>query len=354
MKKYLREKWYWLVISAVTAILIHLLELISVFGNVGDHNIYSDIRLTEVINEIIFTFLSLMLLFALNNAVFGFNRPVSMRFTKVVMSFIFTILVSIALSNLFYYIHWKFGISAVDNIVHIYLHPVRDFVIAIIVTGSCYIACLIIRQQQARAEIHQLRAENFRNQYETLKNQINPHMLFNSLNTLRALIRESPDKAQDYTSELSNVLRYTLQCNESKTATLRDELEFTRAYIFLLKMRYEDNIVFDIDVDTSLYSSLLPPTTLQHLVENAVKHNEISARNPLTVRIYTTNESILCISNPIQPKLTQTAGTGIGLDNLSKRYDLLFHCKIEITKENNTFCVRLPLINHNTYENANC
>ena len=351
----MNKKWYWYTltgVSAITAILIHLPDLVSVSDRAGLPDIYDEIRPLEVISEIIFTFLSILFLFVLNTVVFGFNRPIHVRFTTVIISFIVTIAFSVSLNHLFYHSHLKFDVPAVHSVVHQYLHPVRDFFIAMIVTGSCYIACLVNRQQQVLVENHQLRAENFRNQYEMLKNQINPHVLFNSLNTLRSLIRDAPHKAQEYTSELSKALRYTLQCNETKTATLRDELDFSYTYIYLLKMRYEDNLLFEISVDPRYYDYLLPPTTLQHLLENAVKHNEISARRPLTVRINTTDDGVLAVSNPVQPKLTREPSTGIGLDNLSKRYRLLFHREIELSGDTETFCVRIPLINPKTCESA--
>lgn len=109
-------------------------------------------------------------------------------------------------------------------------------------------------------ENEQLQAENIRNQYEVLKNQLNPHMLFNSLNTLRSLVRENQDKAQDYIQELSRVLRYTLQSNESQSVSLREEMEFASAYIFLLKMRFENNLQFDIQIAKSFRNDYrLPP-----------------------------------------------------------------------------------------------
>lgn len=142
--------------------------------------------------------------------------------------------------------------------VHHYLHPLRDFIITCIVTGSCYMIHLLRKSQQVLVENQQLRTENLVNQYEALKNQLNPHMLFNSLNTLRSLIRETPDKAQDYLQELSRVLRYTLQENESQSVTLREEMEFVSAYIFLLKMRYEDNLEFDIRIDEAAGACSFP------------------------------------------------------------------------------------------------
>ncbi|MEG2573914.1 MAG: histidine kinase, partial [Bacteroides sp.] len=216
---------------------------------------------------------------------------------------------------------------------------------SILVTGTCYIIHLIRQRQLVLIENEQLRAENIQNQYQALKNQLNPHMLFNSLNTLLSLVRESPEKAQDYVQELSRVLRYTLQENEFQSVSLREEMNFVEAYIFLMKMRYEENLEFKIHIHENLYEYRLPPLSIQMLVENAIKHNEISNRKPLTISIETNDEkAILSVSNLIQPKRTTSPGTGIGLINLSKRFRLLFKCDIFIAKENGRFCVQLPLI----------
>lgn len=168
-------------------------------------------------------------------------------------------------------------------------------------------------------------------------------MLFNSLNTLRSLIRETPGKAQEYLQELSRVLCYTLQENECRSVTLREEMDFVNAYIFLLKMRYEDNLVFDIDLGKEYESKQLPPMSVQLLIENAVKHNEISNRHSLTISVRSDHDS-LTVSNPIQPKLTHSGGTGIGLVNLSKRYNLLYKKDISIKEDASIFSVTIPLI----------
>jgi len=191
--------------------------------------------------------------------------------------------------------------------------------------------------------------ENIQNQYQTLKNQLNPHMLFNSLNTLQSLVRENPDKAQDYIRELSRVLRYTLQDNDKHTVALREEVAFVDAYIFLMKMRYEDNLVFEMYIDNCLSEYCLPPLSIQTLVENAIKHNEISNRKPLTVTIRTVvaageKNAYLCVENNLQPRRTASSGTGIGLTNLSKRYDLLFGKEIQIRETGNRFSVCIPII----------
>ena len=140
------------------------------------------------------------------------------------------------------------------------------------------------------------------------------------------------------------MLRYTLQGNESQLVTLREELTFAEAYIFLMKMRYEENLSFEIRTEEQSSCYLIPPMSLQVLIENAIKHNEISNLHPLSIHIYTQGDSLI-VSNPVQPKRTDSAGTGIGLDNLAKRYHLLMQRQVEITTDRGLFRVRLPLLN---------
>lgn len=332
------------IISLVVAVLIHFPESVSLFDRFESHTLFPGMVFIDVANEILFTFLSLLLLFAINTRLFHFNQPaIKIKGTKILLSFILTWILSNLLGQIFVFLHNTFDIPAIDAMVHHYLHPLRDFIVACLVTSSCCIIYLIRRQQQVLIENEQLQAENIRNQYEVLKNQLNPHMLFNSLNTLRSLVRENQNKAQDYIQELSRVLRYTLQSHDFQSVSLREEMEFVSAYIFLLKMRFENNLQFDIQINKTLEERRLPPMAIQVLVENAVKHNEISNRKPLTIHILTNNEGNLCVSNDIQPKWTATAGTGIGLVNLAKRYRLLFKQDIQIT-EDKEFNVCIPLI----------
>lgn len=332
------------VISVVVAFLTHFPELISLFDHSGQNSLFSGMSMADVANEILFTFVSLLILFAMNTVLFGFNRPTArITWGKMILSFVLTGFASNLLGQGFVFLHHQFDIPAIDAMVHHYLHPLRDFIITCIVTGSCYMIHLIRKSQQVSVENEQLRSENLVNQFEALKNQLNPHMLFNSLNTLRSLIRETPDKAQDYLQELSRVLRYTLQGNECMSVTLREEMEFVSAYNFLLKMRYEENLEFDIRIEEEAETLLLPPMSVQLLIENAVKHNEISNRHPLVIRVCTTGKQ-LTVSNPIQRKKTASGGLQIGLANLAKRYSLLFKEEIEVREDNNTFIVTIPLI----------
>lgn len=328
-------------ISVMVAFLTHFPELIALLDN---GTLFPGIHPADVINEVVFTFFSLILLFYLNTRIFRFNNElIHIGWKQVLLSFITTWIVSNLLGKGFVFLHHHFDIPAIDAMLHHYLHPLRDFLISCIVVGSCYLMYLNKKSRVILIENQQLRTENLLNQYETLKSQLNPHMLFNSLNTLYSLIREKPEKAQNYLQKLAHVLRYTLQDNESHSVSLEEEMKFVNSYIYLLKMRYEDNLNFNIQLSTEALVLQLPPMSVQMLIENAVKHNEISNRHPLKINI-TAKENKLEVCNLLQPKLTNDTSTQIGLNNLSKRYRLLFKQDIEVKTENNCFTVTIPLI----------
>ena len=347
MKRIWSNKYVLIVnaISIMVAFLTHFPELITLSNPYSaDRLSFPGMHWADVGTEVLFTYLSRLFLFFLNEAVFRFNSDmVSIGWKKVVCSFVLTWVVSNLLGKCFVYLHQHFDVPAIDAMLHHYLHPLRDFLITCIVTGSCYFFHQNRKSRKMLLENQQLRMENVINQYEALKSQLNPHMLFNSLNTLYLLIRESPDKARHYLEELSRVMRYTLQDNESHSVTLREEMEFVQSYMYLLQVRYEENLQFDIRIHPELMSRKLPPMALQLLVENAVKHNEISNRRPLTVSVIAEGDTVE-VSNPLQPKRGGSAGMGIGLANLAKRYQLLYKKDIIVKEENHRFTVILPLI----------
>lgn len=330
-------------ISLIVAILMHLPEIITLIDNDPDNLFYGMSRV-DVFSEVVFTIVSLLLLFGLSIFIFNLNGITKlMSWKKTCYTLILVWFLSGLLSRLFFYMHTLGLFPAVEAIAHNYLHPLRDFVIALIVVGSSYIIFLIRHNQRIQADYQALQAESLINKYEALKNQLNPHMMFNSLNTLQSLIPDSPSKAQDYVQELSHVLRYTLQENQNQSVTVREEMEFVQSFIFLLKMRYEDNLIFNVRIDRAYEDRLTPPMAIQLLIENAVKHNEISNRNPLSINIETTEDHLI-VSNRIQPKRTPYNGLGIGLSNLDKRYQLMFRKEIDIKKDNQFFSVAIPLI----------
>jgi uncharacterized membrane-anchored protein YhcB (DUF1043 family) len=221
----------------------------------------------------------------------------------------------------------------------------RNFFVSGLVIGCILIIRLVNQNQWVQLENETLRSEALQRQFESLKNQLSPHFLFNSLTALKTLINESPSIAQDYVNNLSKALRYTLQSNEKQLVTLKEEMDFTESYLFLIKMRFDMSLSVVIQTDEKFMIYKLPPLTVQTLVENAVKHNEVSKRKPLILTIKTTDSPSLIVMNTIHEKITTEEGTGIGLTNLSKQFQLLLGKDISISNENNEFRVEVPLIN---------
>lgn len=220
----------------------------------------------------------------------------------------------------------------------------RNFFVSGLVIGCVLIIRLIRQKQSVQLENEALRREALQRQFESLKNQLSPHFLFNSLTALKTLINEAPETAQNYINNLSKALRYTLQSNEKRLVTLREEMDFTESYLYLIKMRYDMNLTLIIDINDMYSEYNLPPLTIQTLVENAVKHNEISKRRPLTITIRTDENANMVVRNNIQRKITEEEGTGIGLTNLSKQFHILLGKEISISNENDEFTVMIPLL----------
>lgn len=194
-------------------------------------------------------------------------------------------------------------------------------------------------------ELSKTKNENLETQLQLLKQQISPHFLFNSLNTLRCIATDNNTKS--YITQLSNVYRYLLTNNKYKDEDLvflKDELEFTNSYLYILKERFEDALDINININDETLYTQIPPLALQVLIENATKHNVISMDSPLCINIYNEGDDKLVVSNNLQAKLSSEDSLGIGLDNIKKRYQLLSDKEIEIIKTEKDFTVKLPLI----------
>lgn len=207
-----------------------------------------------------------------------------------------------------------------------------------------FIYVLIFQRQRIVIENEHLQSENLTTRYNMLVSQINPHFLFNSLNSLAMLVRENySDKALNYIDRMSYTFRYILQNGQNMTVTLREELKFVEAYSYLFKIRYEDKIFFDMHVSSEYLDRILPSLSLQPLIDNAVKHNTLTTRRPMHVTISVEN-GCLVVSNPKYPLLSPAAGTGTGLKNLRSRWQLIADVDIEICDTPDTFTVKLPLL----------
>ena len=192
-------------------------------------------------------------------------------------------------------------------------------------------------------ETANLKKEQVELQFDLLKSQINPHFLFNSLNTLSSLIHDKPQQANAFLEELATVYRYLLRNNNKELCTVREEIIFILAYFHLLKTRYTEMIKLNISVEKQHFFKQIPSLSLQLLVENAVKHNVISASKPLSINIFYEN-NFLIVENNLQKKKNQISSNHIGLDNIISKYELLGKSNIEIVFTESIFKVGLPLI----------
>jgi LytS/YehU family sensor histidine kinase len=200
---------------------------------------------------------------------------------------------------------------------------------------------VLLDNQRILFENQTLAAENIKNRYEALKNQLNPHFLFNTLNTLDGLIGFGNEKAHVYLQNLSSSFRYVIQNKE--ITTLKEELTFAETFTYLMKIRYGDNLNIWYAIDEKYNSFYIMPLTLQLLIENAVKHNVIDDEQPLTIFVETTENDTIKVSNTIQRKIHIDAGERVGLTNLVERYRLLFGVDVLIAK-NGVWEVEIPLI----------
>lgn len=292
-------------------------------------------------------FLLAFFLYELNFAVFAMHN-IQHRY-KVLLSVCFTIVGAVAFSLICSYI--SIEINGVRRGLHMMVRGslFRDCFIAILVNLSTQIMYWQRKQEQSRIENEILKAENLRSKYEALRNQLDPHFLFNSLNTLNGLIVSNSAGAQEYVQHLSAMFRYTL--NQTDVTTVRKELDFTRSYCNMMQIRYGDNLKIEINTDAVYDDYLTIPFSVQLLLENAIKHNVITRKYPLHITVMTlTVENMLVVSNPIQPKRDSDACSGFGLKNLSERYKLQFHQDIRINSSEHLFEVAIPLIKPSDHE----
>ena len=200
------------------------------------------------------------------------------------------------------------------------------------------------KREAVRAE--QLEKEKIATQYESLRNQVNPHFLFNSLNALSELVYEDQDLAVKYIRQLSEVYRYVLDSRNVEVASLVDEIKFLESFVFLQQIRFGDNLKVSIQVEKTR-SLFILPLSLQILLENAIKHNIVSKEDPLEISVFE-EKDYLVVSNKLNLKRTNESGTEIGLKNIKMRYQYLTQRPVEVQKSEGVFTVRIPILTEST------
>lgn len=198
------------------------------------------------------------------------------------------------------------------------------------------------RSKKAQVEAEQFKKISVEAQFEALRNQINPHFLFNSFNVLSSLVYKDPDTSAKFIGQLSYVYRYLLYNQEKKIVILKDEMEFIRAYLYLLEIRFGENLKIKISeiADREYY---VAPATIQMLIENAIKHNVVSKKSPLTISIWVESDTLF-VSNNLQLKEIKEPSTKVGLQNIMSRYSFLSDRKVIVNEGPDQFIVSIPLL----------
>jgi hypothetical protein len=220
-------------------------------------------------------------------------------------------------------------------------------VMSVLVFTLVYEILFLSKERELDTKIvEELDRERVQAELDVLHNELDPHFIFNSLNTLNHLIITNPDTAHVFNSRLAQVYKYVLMNKSRELVSLASELEFIESYFFLLQVRHENKLSFESDAtESGSRKIMMPPCALQTVVENAIKHNEFSAENPLKIKL-TLNGEYLKVSNNKRPKPYLVDSTNIGLRNLSSRYKLVCNKNIIIENQEDNFLVKLPLISN--------
>jgi sensor histidine kinase YesM len=219
---------------------------------------------------------------------------------------------------------------------------VGSLIITFMISSIYASVAFFIQWKENLLRTQALEKANLEARYDTLRNQVNPHFLFNSLNTLLMLVDDNPVAAR-YVESISEIMRYMLQSRDKDAVLLRDELKIARDYVFIQQSRFGDKLNVEFDVPEKFYHYAIAPLALQMLLENALKHNVVSKEDPLFVKVYVRENSFVVVENTVKTKIDKDASTGVGLDNIRNRYLHLTGKNIVVKLENDKFVVMLPL-----------
>ncbi|MRS62578.1 sensor histidine kinase [Larkinella terrae] len=271
-------------------------------------------------------------------------------FRRIVITFSGYVLLSVVCQSLFILLTDLSGLAIIPITARVYQAYIGIGIFCSLMLGTTYEIIYYLHQYRlAVAEAEAVQKSRIQGQFDSLKNQVNPHFLFNSLNSLSALISEDKHQANQFLEEMSSVYRYLLQSNDRKVVTLQTEINFIRSFFYLLKVRYGRAIDLKIDIESCLLDCYLPPFSLQTLIENAIRYNVVMADRPLLIKLQaepdaTRDAVFLRISNNIQRKTLQVNKEAGSLAQLSERFTLLRLPRPVITDDGRQFSVQVPLI----------
>jgi hypothetical protein len=270
------------------------------------------------------------------------ERPILRMLITLFSTVIYSIIIVVGINALYYW--WFFDVGFWDFMERAtpgiyYSTSAITIIIGSILHGRGF---LMAWKDQVK-ETEELKRAHIAAQYESLKNQVNPHFLFNSLNVLSNLVYKDADLSAKFIKQLSLVYRYVLDTRNKEVVTLKEELDALEAYIFLMKIRFGESLKVSIDLDSN-NNEMTVPLTLQMLFENAIKHNEVSKTNPLEIQIGRLAEDTIFIKNKLQAKGQIQHKSGVGLENIKARHKFISEKEVEIIKTDASFEVRVPIV----------
>lgn len=303
----------------------------------------------QMIFPLILTFLQLEIFIWLGNWFFqsmqvdspGFKRQIIIR---LLIFYVVVLLLAIILFMVVYTIQYSIHFDDFSQFLPTLLKmEMKGFFIATFVGfGIGGLFFFYVMWAEAVDKVKKLREEKLIFQYETLKSQVNPHFLFNSLNTLLSLVRSEPDLSEKFVQKLSSIYRYILENREKELVPLSDELDFVNNYFYLQKIRDDEKIEMKIELNIEV-NALIVPVSLQLLVENALKHNISTRKQPLEIIIHNEGIDKIVVRNQLQKKSQLNDSSKIGLKNLNERCRLILDREIEILETADEFVVKVPV-----------
>jgi sensor histidine kinase YesM len=270
------------------------------------------------------------------------KAPVKRFFFDLIAVTAYSFLGSLALVSVFSVHVWGFTTWADLNVGYSAQSALLPTVIALFITFILTSRAFLLEWRRSSIEAEQMKNERLKVQYQSLKDQLNPHFLFNSLNVLSNLVYENPDKANAFIEKLSRVYRYVLDVQNEELVTLDEEIAFAKSYLELQKIRFGDKLNFNVNVapDATVF---IPPLALQLLLENALKHNKATRESPLHIHISRKGEQLV-VGNNLQKREAEEPPSGIGLTNIRERYRFFTEVPVDIRETPEHFTASLPLI----------
>ena len=309
-------------------------------------NVFSDYIFWFGISIGITIFLAIIILQQINwlEKVLPWKKSVVKRIVAEIFLTVITVLSAMAIMAYFTYpMHIKFCNCNMTFNAHLFEEFTAGIIMLMMILSVTEGSYFFNEWKNGLVLSETLQKEKVESQLEALRNQANPHFLFNSLNVLSSLVHADPDKAEEFINKFASVYRYVLNIQDKNLVTLKEELDFLNSYLYLQKIRFREGLEIEINLNKELEEHYVLPFSLQFMVENAIKHNIVSKDLPLKVNIYFKDDKI-CVTNNIQLRNNEDETTGMGLKNLQQRYFLLANVMPEYEQKNEEFVVCIPLL----------